>query len=369
MNVLITGGAGFIGSHLARALVAGGDRVTLFDSLDPQVHRRRGMPQSTPLIRRVTADVRDRRALARELARADAVVHFAAAVGVGQSQYQIRHYVDVNVGGTANLLDLMANDRHSVRKLIVAGSMSSYGEGAYDCRLCGRVRPPLRTVRSVRGRRWEPPCPSCEGPLRPVATRESDPFVCNSIYAVTKMTQEELVMNFGAAYALPVVTLRFFNVYGPGQSLSNPYTGVAAIFMSRLRNGKAPVLYEDGLQTRDFVSVHDIVQACTRALSRRAADHRVFNVGTGKATSVLEIAGSLGRIFGSEARPEVLRKFRSGDIRHCFADISAARKAIGYAPRVPFEEGLRELVEWARSAEARDEFDHAQRELKRRGLV
>lgn len=368
MKVLITGGAGFIGSHLARGLLREGHSITLFDNLDPQVHGKRPRVRAGPRCRLVRADVRDRAVLAREVGRADAIVHLAAAVGVGQSQYQIHHYVDVNLGGTALLLDILANSPHRVRKLIVAGSMSAYGEGAYECAKCGRVRPPLRAAGFARGR-WDPSCPLCASLLRPVPTRESDRFICSSIYAVTKMGQEELVMNFGLAYDLPVVTLRFFNVYGPGQSLANPYTGVAAIFMSRLKSRKPPVLYEDGLQTRDFVSVHDIVEACRLALAKRAADHRVFNVGTGQATSVLDLARRLGASTGSAIQPRVLRKFRKGDIRHCYADVSAIRGAIGFRSRVALAEGLEELAHWCASAEARDEFDRAQRELARRGLV
>ncbi len=368
MNVLVTGGAGFIGSHLVRALAADGETVTVLDCFEPQVHGKRPRPARARRVRTVPADVRDRAALARELRRADAVVHLAAAVGVGQSQYEIHRYVDANIGGTAILLDLLANTRHSVRKLVVAGSMSSYGEGAYSCSRCGRVRPPLRTAATVRGRRWDPDCPRCGRALRPLPTLETDPFICSSIYAVTKMAQEELVMNYGAAYDVPVVTLRFFNVFGPGQALSNPYTGVAAIFMSRLKNGNPPTIYEDGGQTRDFVSVHDIVQACRLVLRRRQADHRVFNVGTGKPTSILELARMLARRFGSSKPSKLLGTFRRGDIRHCYADIGALR-SLGYRPAVSLDDGLAELIDWSASVEAKDGFVRAQRELARRGLV
>jgi len=245
--------------------------------------------------------------------------------------------------------------------------MSSYGEGPYDCRRCGRVRPGARSSADMRRGRWEPTCPMCAGKLTALPTHESDRFLSTSIYAVTKMAQEELVLNYGTAYGVPSTALRFFNVYGPGQSLSNPYTGVAAIFMSRFKNGRRPVIYEDGLQSRDFVSVHDVVQAIRLALRKRAPGS--FNVGTGTATSILSIAVRLGRCYGAEVTPQAVRKFRSGDIRHCFADISAIRKSLSYRPKVALEDGLRELVEWAGSADARDSFEQAQRELARRGLV
>jgi len=369
MNILVTGGAGFIGSHLVRRLLAEQESVTVYDSFDPQVHGPDARPPRAPRLRCVRADVRDRAALAREVRRADAIVHFAAAVGVGQSQYQIHHYVDVNLRGTAQLLDLLANMPHRVRKVVVAGSMSSYGEGAYLCRSCGRVRPPLRTAASIRRDQWDPACPGCGKALRPVPTLESDRFLCSSIYAVTKMGQEELVVNYGNAYDVPVVALRFFNVYGSGQSLSNPYTGVAAIFMSRLKNRQRPVIYEDGLQSRDFVSVYDVVEAVRRALRDKGRGSRIYNVGTGTATSVLDLARRLARATGVDLEPRIARKFRRGDIRHCFADIAAIRKDLGFRPEVPLDEGLAELVDWSRSVSARDRFERAEGELRRRGLV
>jgi dTDP-L-rhamnose 4-epimerase len=369
MSILVTGGAGFVGSHLVRSLLADQENVTLLDNFEPQVHGPKPRVPKAKRLRVVKADIRDRKTLARELRRADAVVHLAAAVGVGQSQYQIGKFVDVNLNGTATLLDILANEKHRVRRLVVAGSMSSYGEGPFHCDRCGRVRPGLRLAADMRRGHWDPFCPTCRGILQPLPTLESDRFEATSIYAVTKMAQEELVLNYGTAYAVPSIALRFFNIYGPGQSLSNPYTGAAAIFMSRFKNGNPPVIYEDGLQSRDFVSVHDVVQAIRLSLKKSIAKRRVFNVGTGVATSILDLAKEIGRITGSKVGPKTVNKFRTGDIRHCYADIGAIRESLGYRPKVALADGLRELVDWAGSVDAKDTFDQAQRELVRRGLV
>ncbi len=369
MSILVTGGGGFVGSHLVRSLLAAQENVTVYDSFVPQVHGPKPLLPKAKRLRVVKADIRDRRALSREVRRSDAVVHLAAAVGVGQSQYEISKFVDVNLNGTATLLDILANEKHRVRRVVLAGSCSSYGEGAFHCDRCGRVRPRLRTAADLRRGRWEPYCPRCHGEIQAAPTLESDRCEAPSIYAVTKMAQEELLLNYGTAYAVPCIALRFFNVYGPGQSLSNPYTGAASIFLSRFKNGKAPVVYEDGLQSRDFVSVHDVVQALRLSLKKSVAKRRIFNVGTGVATSILDLAKALGRAVGSTIAPKTVRKFRTGDIRHCYADIDAIRESLGYRPRIALADGLRELVDWAASVHAKDSFDQAQRELVRRGLV
>ncbi|HZE97660.1 MAG TPA: SDR family NAD(P)-dependent oxidoreductase [Planctomycetota bacterium] len=369
MKVLVTGGAGFIGSHLVRSLLKAGESVVVYDSLDPQVHVTKPAIPKHKKLSVVIGDVRNRKKLAGVVKKVDAVVHLAAAVGVGQSQYQIGHYVDVNLNGTGVLLDILANEKHKVGRVVVASSMSAYGEGPGECPKCGRVRPGLRSDAAMKQGNWEPTCPVCGGSVAMTPTKESDRFLSTSIYAVTKMGQEELVLNYGLAYGVPSVALRFFNVFGPGQSLSNPYTGVAAIFMGRLKNKHAPFLYEDGLQARDFTSVHDIVQAIELSLRKKIGAKRVFNVGTGVATPIKRIAEILIRCYKSDVEPQIVKKFRSGDIRHCYSDITEIREALGYAPKTNLEQGLRELVDWSAEVDARDTFERAQKELVRRGLV
>jgi len=368
VKAVVTGGCGFIGRWLCRKLKDKGIEVVAYDSLDPQVHSQK--PDELPGVATVRGNMLDRDLLARTIADADYIFHFAAAVGVGQSQYEIARYCEANITGNAHLLEILSQRRGRLRRLIVAGSMSAYGEGAYRCRRCGLVAPEPRPDAQLRRREWEMRCPTCSATVEPVGTSETKPLRPTSVYALTKKAQEELSLIVGKSYGFPVTVFRFFNVYGPGQSLSNPYTGVAAIFLSRLKNGKAPVVYEDGLQTRDFVSVHDIVQANLLAMDNPKADFQVFNVGTGKPTSILDVAETLSRLLGVESlKPEIKGQFRSGDIRHCYADITRISEALGYRPSVTIEDGFRELVEWARTAPAFDRFEQAQRELAARGLV
>lgn len=370
MNILVTGGAGFIGSFIVDRLIRDGHRVRIFDSLDPQVHPGGRKPDHlNPRAEFVRGDVRDYDALKSAIDGMQVIFHEAAAVGVGQSQYQVKLYTDVNIGGTANLLDILVNQPHGVKKLIVAASMSSYGEGAYDCPSCGRVRPALRVEGQYGKCEWECRCPGCGGALKPVPIREEDERLVNSIYAITKMVQEDMCLDIGRTYDIPAVALRYFNVYGPRQSLSNPYTGVAAIFMSRIKNNKPPVIFEDGLQSRDFISVHDIVEANILAMTRAEADYRAFNVASGKVTTILEIAATINELCGKKIRPEVTRKFRKGDVRHCIADTTKIRGSLGFAPTVEFREGMRELIQWSERAVAVDLVDRATAELKAKGIV
>lgn len=372
-NVLVTGGAGYIGSHLVDALVARDYEVTVLDALEPQVHRSGTWPSyANPRVTYVRGDVTDRDALQPLVLSHDAVVHFAAAVSVGQSMYQIDRYVNVNTRGTGLLLDIMANEKHHLEKVIVASSVGVYGEGAYWCDRCGGpAAPGLRPADQLAARDWEPRCPSCGAPARPVPTPESKPLYRDNIYAMTKYHQEEMVLLIGKTYGIPAVAPRFFNVYGPRQSLSNPYAGVAAIFLSRLLNGKPPVVFENGGQLRDFVSIHDVVECLILMLEKPGADFLPVNIGSGSKISILEIAQTLNRLLGTSIEPQVLDQGRHFDIRHCFADITRARETLGYAPRVSFEDGMGELIDWARSSPdgAEDLFDRALGELKAKGLV
>ncbi|MEW5720598.1 MAG: NAD-dependent epimerase/dehydratase family protein, partial [Chloroflexota bacterium] len=297
------------------------------------------------------------------------VFHEAAAVGVGQSMYEIEKYVGMNTHATAVLLDVLVNRRARIRKLIVASSMSIYGEGAYQCERDGRVFPRVRPNDQLARREWEMRCPACGQIAQPLPTDEDKPLYSTSIYAISKKDQEEMCLCIGRAYNIPTVALRYFNVYGTRQALSNPYTGVAAIFSSRLLNDHAPFIFEDGLQSRDFVHVSDIVQANLLAMKSDAANYGYFNVGTGHSTTVRDVAIGLSRALDKTIEPQIVGKFREGDIRHCVADIAKARRALGYAPRVAFEDGMRELTAWVRQQDAQDRVDAAAGELEQRGLT
>lgn len=368
--VLVTGGAGFIGSFLVDALIAEGHQVRILDNLEPQVHPNGEQPAYlNPHAEFIRGDVTDRATLQRALADVDVVLHDAAMVGVGQSMYQIHRYVHTNTLGTANLLDLLVNAPHEVRKLIVASSMSIYGEGAYTCTSCGPVLPALRPEEQLKRGDFEMHCPRCSAILQPVGTPEEKPLESTSIYAITKKDQEEMVLTTGRAYGIPSVALRYFNVYGPRQSLANPYTGVAAIFLSRIKNGNPPLIFEDGTQSRDFVSVHDIVQANLLAMRSSAANYEMFNVGTGNPVTVKQVADTLLQLMGKFLKPEINGKFRKGDIRHCFSNIGKIRNALGYEPKVTFADGMRELIRWAATAHAEDRVEAATAELREKGLL
>lgn len=369
LKILVTGGAGFIGSHLTDALVARGHQVRVLDLLVPQVHSN-GSPQYLPAEAEfIHGDVCDPRTVERCLDGIDVVFHEAAEVGVGQSMYEIDRYVRANDFGTAVLLQQLIRFKDRVRKVIVASSMSIYGEGAYACDKCGPGYPQLRPIQQLLDRRWEMECQQCGSKLRPTATREGKPLFPSSVYAITKQDQEQFCLVVGRAYGIPTVALRYFNVYGPRQALSNPYTGVCAIFSARLLNDQPPLIFEDGEQTRDFVHVSDIVQANLLALENDGADYQAVNVGTGRPTSVLEIAKLLSKGLGKSIEPQTVAKYREGDIRHCVADISRARQQLGYVPQVPIEQGIPELLTWVRQRRPDDRVVAATAELESRQLV
>jgi dTDP-L-rhamnose 4-epimerase len=367
--VLVTGGAGFIGSHIAERLLERGYPVRLYDKLIEQVHiggEPKYVPKEAEFVR---GDMRDVDTLRRALDGVGMIIHDAAEVGVGQSMYEIVRYVDANTGGTAVLLELLANEPHQVEKIIVASSMSIYGEGAYFCEGDGEVYPRLRSEEQLARREWEVRCPDCGRPVEPIGTPEEKPLFPTSIYAISKMDQELMCLAVGQAYGIPVVALRYFNTYGPRQALSNPYTGVPAIFGSRLLNGRAPIVFEDGRQGRDFIHVTDVARANILALESDRANGEVLNVGTGRLTTVIEVAHTLAEQLSVDIEPEVVGKYRAGDIRHCYANISRARELLNFEAEVRFEDGMGELVNWVREQQAVDLVDSARAELGQRGLI
>ena len=369
-QILITGGAGFVGSHLADGLLAAGHKVRVLDDLTPQVHQNGAPDYLAPEVELVVGDVRDPNRLREVLSGVDVVFHFAATVGVGQSMYEISRYMSVNTQGTAELLQAMLDTKMTPEKLVVASSMSIYGEGQYTCSKCGRSAfPPVRSVDQLKKAQWEVHCIECGGVLVPQATVETKPSEINSIYALSKRDQEEMCLIFGRTYGLPVTALRFFNIYGTRQALSNPYTGVAAIFAARLINDQAPLVFEDGEQQRDFVSVHDIVRANMLAMERPESDGEVINIGCGKPIKIRRVAEILAAALGKDIAPVITDKYRAGDIRHCFADLTKARRLLGYEPRVTHEEGFRELAAWLAHQEADDKAETMLKELSTYGLT
>jgi len=365
--VLITGGAGFIGAHVASALLVGGAQVRALDSLEPQIHEGGRRPSYLdPEVELVVGDVRDPATVARALRGVDAVIHLAARVGVGQSMYEIASYTGVNALGTATLLEALT--AHEIGALVVASSMSIYGEGATVDRHGQPRTATERTRRQLEARRWEPVGPDGE-PLVAVPTTEQKVPALSSVYALGKYDQERMCLLFGDAYDVPTTALRLFNVYGPHQALSNPYTGVLAIFASQLLNGNRPMIFEDGGQRRDFVSVHDVARAFCAALERPASG-RAINVASGSAVTIEEVARRLGTAVGREdIEPERTGRFRVGDIRHCFADIGLAAELLDYEPAWSLDDGMAELAEWLQDQQALDRVSEATLELSARGLT
>jgi len=367
-RVLITGGAGFIGSHVADVLLAAGYEVRLLDNLNTQVHgtSRRAPAYLDREAELMIGDVTDPAAVDRALRGADMVLHLASAVGVGQSMYDMVSYVQTNEVGTAILLEALA--KRPVARLIVASSMSIYGEGLCRDAADRPVNPSERSTQQLRSGRWELEDENGR-PLIPLPTPESKQPSLSSVYALNKYAQERLCLMIGKAYGIPTAALRFFNVYGPRQALSNPYTGVLAIFAARLLNGRSPLVFEDGLQRRDFVHVHDVANACRLALESEH-DGEVFNIGSGESRSILSIADDLAEVMNRrDLKPIVTGKYRAGDIRHCFADGQKSAEHLKFVPAVEFTRGLEELAEYLAGQIADDNVERATAELASRGLV
>lgn len=368
-RVLITGGAGFIGSHLADELLQAGYAVRVLDNLSPQVHGDAGQPPEylSGDVEFIRGDVRDSNRVTAAVRDVSCVFHLAAVVGVGQSMYDVENYTSVNCQGTATLLQVLI--QHPVERLVVASSMSVYGEGLYRDE-AGRLHDSVRRrVEQLRLARWDL-ASGDGGPLEPLATNETKRPDLASIYALGKYDQEQMSLMIGRAYGIETVALRLFNVYGPRQALSNPYTGVLAIFAARLLNGRSPLIFEDGLQRRDFVSVYDVAAAFRRAMESPSVTNDVINIGSGQSITILELAAGMASALGQDhIQPIVTGKYRVGDIRHCFADISRARQSLGYQPRMTLAQGFGELAQWLSGRTAFDRVEQAHLELEKRGLT
>jgi dTDP-L-rhamnose 4-epimerase len=374
-KVLITGGLGFIGRHVAELLVGQGRQVLLFDNLSPQTHG--AVPRIAadglvghPRVEVYRGDVRQPADWERVLPEVRYVVHMAAETGTAQSMCEITRYTEANVGGTAALLNYLANREHKIAKIVLGSSRSVYGEGAYRCAQCGLVYPPMRGEESLGSSQWDPLCPSCQDSIESVATPEDGKLAPASIYAATKLAQEDLVRIASRALGIPAVILRMQNVYGEGQSLKNPYTGILSIFSNQLRLGKTLNLYEDGQESRDFVHVSDAARAVALALSTEAADGCTLNVGSGCATTIAEVASLLSERFGSKADPVISSQYRLGDIRHAIADLSMIQSRLGFAPLLSLEKGLDRFTEWVKTQPVEpDQLARATQELLERGLI
>jgi len=371
-KILVTGGAGFIGSHIVDKLLTDGFEVTVIDNLQTGRLENLAHHQGREDFYFIKGDIRNYEQLRRIATEVDAIIHLAALVGVGQSMYEIERYIDANTKGTASLLDILVNEEHDVKKLIVASSMSIYGEGKYHCDECAAdVYPGLRNEEQLRKEQWDHVCPTCGSSLAPLPTDEDKPLTPTSIYALSKRHQEEMCLLTGKTYGVPTVALRYFNVYGPRQSLSNPYTGVCAIFSSRILNNNPPYVFEDGKQTRDLIHAKDVAKANLRALECSGADYMAVNVGTGKPISIRKLAEILMELYGIKLQPYISSRYRKGDIRHCYADTQRMHKLLNFKPTTNLRDGLTELTEWAKANRwgAIDLFDKALDELTSRQLA
>lgn len=349
-KIAVTGGAGFIGSHMVDYLIEKGHEVVVLDNLDKQAHadgkKFTFLNKGAKFVR---GDICDKKSLEKAFNGVTGVFHFASAVGVEQSMYKMNYYVKNNSLGTSNLLEFLAKEAHDVKKIVVASSMSTYGEGLYSCESCGNVEPEIRPERQLKKKQWGVFCPHCKKPVSPVATPETKTQKPNSVYGITKKDQEDMCLLVGKTYGINVTGLRFFTVLGPRQPFNNPYTGVVKIFIKSIHEKKRPLVFEDGLQTRDFVSVHDVVHANYLALKSSNANFESFNVGSGKRLTIKEVAEKVAQACDSKLEPKIVQSYRKGDVRHCFADISKIWKKLEWEPKVDFGQSLSEIVEWLKN--------------------
>ena len=373
-NILITGGAGFIGSNLTQKLVKKGFKVTILDNLSKQIH---GKNQNSTLYSSIKdiatfikGDVCNKSDWQKALRNQDAVIHLAAETGTGQSMYEISRYNEVNILGTSHLLDILANENHTIKKMIIASSRSIYGEGKYLCKNDGVVYPNQRQDIDMANGKFNLVCFKCNEPLQLLATDEHSKIHPSSIYGITKQHQEQMILLIGKSLNIPAVALRYQNVYGPGQSLNNPYTGILSIFSTRLLNGNGIDIYEDGQESRDFVFIDDVVSATILALEKKKANNQIFNVGSGIATSVSEVANLLKSLYNSDIKISVSGKYRLGDIRHNYADLSKIRSELGFSPKFDFISGITLFVNWVKTQEVmEDKYEISIQELESKGLI
>ena len=370
-NVLITGGAGFIGSNLSLKLIEKGYKVTVLDNLSPQIHEKK-----SPLYNAIKDKVRFIQGTVlsyddwkNALDGVEIVVHLAAETGTGQSMYEIEKYTDVNIKGTSIFLDILANENHSVKKIIIASSRSIYGEGKYECSIHGIVYPTERKDEDMKNSDFKVKCPICNENVKLFATDETSKIHPSSIYGITKQVQEQMLLVMGKSLNIPVVAFRYQNVYGAGQSLSNPYTGILSIFSTRIKNGNDITIFEDGKESRDFVYIDDVVDATILGIEKDEANYEVFNVGFGKAIDVLTVANSLVNEYSSSSKIEISGNYRLGDIRDNYADLTKIKEKLGFEPKVSFEEGIRRFVKWVNLQEvSEDKYEKSMNEMKAKGL-
>ncbi|KIM06027.1 MAG: epimerase [Sulfurovum sp. AS07-7] len=370
-TILITGGAGFIGSNLSLKLTEKGYEVTVLDNLSPQIHS-----EYSPLYESIKDKVNFIKGTVlsyddwkKALDGVDVVVHLAAETGTGQSMYEIEKYTDVNIKGTSIFLDILANEKHSVKKMIIASSRAIYGEGKYDCPKCGIVYPSERKDEDMAKGDFAVKCPYCGMDAKPQATDETSKIHPSSIYGITKQVQEQMFLVMGKSLGIPAVAFRYQNVYGAGQSLSNPYTGILSIFSTRIQNGNDINIFEDGLESRDFVYVDDVVEATVLGIEKDEANYEVFNVGSGKAIDVNTVASTLVKTYASNSKITISGNYRLGDIRYNYADLTKIKAKLGFEPKVNFEEGIRRFTSWVEKQEVvEDKYEKSIEEMKEKGL-